>query len=322
MKKTNLLSFLLVLALCAAIISGCAAQDAQSPAPAPSAEAPAAPTAAPTPTPEPTPEPMTASVVAKQMADATAGKSMSKTKGTTGFEMGITAQGETLELSTETVNEVVTVLDPYASYTKTEVTSSFAGEETTEITEVYMVMEEDALVGYTYIESADQWIKMPLDLDVDELITQTPEYNWMTEKPEDELVLDEGTKNVDGREAYVLRVTLTGEEMQKAVGNSDALDSLTSLGMEEVDISMLSVDTVFYVDTESFLPIAFDMEINGLSDLMTEVMTASMGQGAEGLDLEFDVSPLRLSYSDIEYGPVEVPAVPEEAIQNAIEAEN
>lgn len=322
MKKANLLSFLLVLAFFAAVISGCAAQDAQSPAPAPSAEAPSAPTAAPTPTPEPTPEPITAAMVAKQMADATAGKNMSKTKGTTGFAMGITAEGETLELSTETVNEVVTVLEPYAAYTKTEVTSSFAGEETTEVTEVYMVMEDDVLVGYTYIVSADQWVKMPLDLDVDELITQTPEYNWMTEKPEDELVLDEGTKNVGGREAYVLRVTLTGEEMQKAVGNSDALDSLTSLGMGEMDISTLSVDTVFYVETESFLPIAFDMEINGLSDLMKEVMTASMGQGAEGLDLEFDVSPLRLSYSDIEYGPVEVPAVPEEAIQNAIEAEN
>ena len=310
MKKMRRLALLLALGL--VLLAGCGAPAAQGDVPP---EATAAPAAAQ----EPTPEPMDAVTLAGNIARAAEGLHMTGASGVTSFGITIAAEGETLEMNVASAMEMRLALDPYRAYTKSVTETAFAGQEMSETTESYIVPEEDKLVNYLYMESTGQWVKTEVDLDTEALAAQEGNFHWLAAKAADELVLEEGTQQVGGREAYVLRATLTGQEMKQTVGNGEAASLLSSMGMGDADITSLAIDTVFYVDAETYLPLAFDMELQGLDAMLQAVLAGNADLAAAGVEMQ--ISPVTLNYTDITYDPVEIPAVPEEAIASALTTE-
>lgn len=272
----------------------------------------------------PEPEKMTAKKLVEEMAAALEGKQVLQTTAEMAMEVAqsVSIEGMSMEMETSmhNITETSISLEPYAAYAMSTATVDVMGESTTVDSEMYTVVEDDAVVYYMTDEVSGTWSRVDIGLTLDEMLAMGSYtgYNWMTEKNEEELILEEETELLDGQEVYVLCCTLTGEEMQMALNGTSGLeDMLKEYNLEALDYSMLVVPSVFYVDTKTFRPIKIEMEIQGMGEMMNHLMSEIMGEtaeeGMEGMDMTIDVSGVTAVYTNISYDPVEVPSVPEEA---------
>ncbi len=268
-------------------------------------------------------EPFTAEVLVKEMAAASEGKQMLQVSVSMDMEMSISAQGITVEMAMNSTTDTKASLEPYASYSNTVMTMDMAGQQTTTDSEVYIVMENDTLVSYVHDNSTGQWSRMDSGMGLDDTMVQYTGYDWMEEKTAEELILAKDTQIVGGKETYVLSCTLTGEEMQMALNGMSGLeDMLAENGLGTLDYTALNVPTVYYIDVETYLPVQIEMDIEGMSEMMDRLLSSLTGEAEAGTeaDMGIDISKVHAVYSNISYEPVEVPALPEEAVMMAAQS--
>lgn len=261
---------------------------------------------------------MTAETLTGKMAAALADTPMTQATASMEFDMAMTIQGESTEMSMAMDMDLKTSADPYAAYTQTEVTVDVLGSETTETSQTYTLEENGSLVSYTHSDSGDTWLRQDMGMSLADMSAQSANYNWLTSKAPADLTLDKDTQKLDGHQVYVLSCTLTGTEMQEALQSMGSLqDTLSGLGVGEMDLTALSVPTTFYVDTKTFLPVRMELQIEGMGDVLSGMMNEMFGP--TGLQIEFDVGTVQAVYSSIGYDQVEVPGVPAEGLANAID---
>lgn len=261
---------------------------------------------------------MTAETLAGKMAAALAENPMTQATAAMEFDMTMTFQDTTTEMSMAMTMDLKTSADPYAAYTQTEVTVDVMGTQTTETSQTYSLEENGSLVSYTHSDSSDTWMRQDLGMSPAEMSAQNASYNWLTAKAPEELTLAKDTQNIDGKKVYVLSCILTGAEMQEALRSMGSLqDTLSSLGMSEVDLTALSVPSILYVDAKTYLPVRMELQIDGMGEVLSGMMNELFGP--TGIELAFDVGPVQAVYSGIGYEPVEVPGVPEEGLANAVD---
>ena len=268
-------------------------------------------------------EEMTAQKLVEEMAAAAEGRQMTRTSVTMEMEMSMESEGVAMTMAMSSTADTMVSMEPYAAYTDTTMTIDMDGQQITETSQVYMLEEEGKLVNYTHADSLDMWQKLDTGMSLDEIMVQYTGYDWMKEKPENELALAEGTQMVGDREVYVMNCTLTGQEMQQALnGMSNLEDMLAQSGLEALDYTALTVPTVYYIDAETYLPVQMDMTIEGMSEMMNSLMSGMLDQTEDGtdIDMSIDISDVKVIYTDISYDPVEVPAVPEEGVMIAEQA--
>lgn len=255
---------------------------------------------------------MTAVLLAEEMAAATEGKQMTQITSAVDMVMSMGMDGITVEMTMNSKSDSVVSLEPYAAYTGTAMTMNVAGEEITESAESYVVVEEENIIYYTYSDSTGQWNRLDMDMSLEDVTSMYTGYDWMKDTLPADLVLEEGTQTLEDREVYKLSCTLTGEQMQMALGGMSGMeDLLKESGLEAMDFTLLTVPTTFYVDAETYLPLQMEIDIEGLDQMIADLVAESV-EGA-GMDMEINISKLQGIYSNISYEPVEVPAVPEEA---------
>ena len=136
--------------------------------------------------------------------------------------------------------------------------------------ESYMTMEGDKLVSYTYDAESEMWLKSEEDLAA--MKAQMENLMGMALKlsdiPAEKMVLAEEQETVDGKSCYVLTVTLDGSYVQDGVsGVLEALpaelEEMDLSGLKDMDLSAMTIKTVFRVDAATFRPVQMDLEILG-----------------------------------------------------------
>jgi len=266
--------------------------------------------------PETTEPPLTAKQVVQQMTAAVQGKTMTGSKTRMDIEIAISMPSQELEMTMKMALDMTMKMEqePLTAFMDMQITMEVMGQTINMNTQNYIVTEDGQIVSYVYLSQNGSWTRVPMPLEDSEALTQQANYDWLLKKAEEDFVLEKQTQTVAGREVYVLKCTLTGEEMQETMKSTAGLsDSLANMGMNPEDFSALNVPTVYYIDTQTFLPVQQVLQMEGMEELMSSVLKSSLGAAADTSDLKTEMEPIELVMTDITYDPVEVPVVPEEA---------
>ena len=211
--------------------------------------------------------------------------------------------------------------------------------------EVYTAVEDDAVVSYTYESEADTWIKSVED-GYQELTAQiqelTKELNLDQQPmPKGTLTLEKDQITVNDRKCYVLTQQVGGEELKTLLNTY--MDKILNAAIEEsgeeideetqevldviknLDWSKLSYKMVYHVDAETFLPLEGVCEITGLGETLNGMIDTIMAMAMMEMDeeapaLSIEIPTLKMTMSNMLYNEAaEVPAVPQEVIDSAID---
>ena len=281
--------------------------------------------------PQPTEEPEEETVSAKELlleiAEASLESPMTSCTYTLGMDFGISMEGFSMEMAMEAEGNMVMSMEPYMSYTEMVMDMTVLGEQTTETSEIYMLEEDGEVVTYTYSSADGQWSKESSGMSVDEMIQQgVNNQAWLADKPVDEIVIDPELHTINGKEAYKISLALTGDEMQAVLENTGSMeDIMAETGMEGFDLTLINVPAVYYVDTTTHQVLQLDMNIEGMGELLTNMMKESFSQDPSmaGYEVDVTIGEFVMSYTNMGYEPVEMPEIPEEILtmQNGGEVE-
>lgn len=267
-------------------------------------------------------KPMDAQTLVKKMNEATADRIATSMHMEMDMDMTLKMQGISMDMAVDMAMDLLQ--DDANAYVDMDMNLEMLGVTQDMGMESYTTMEDGKFVTYAHSAVDDTWTRQETE--------QEPQsatlYAALGEIDPEALVLDEETQMIAEREAYVLRATMTGEQMQQTIGSvmdsmSQDMDEATKSVMSELDLTALSVPLVCYIDCETYLPLQMEMEIQGLGEMMTALMEAVMAQAGESLEevdleeMEFDIPNCLVKAQSISFDPVEVPAVPQEGIDAA-----
>lgn len=254
--------------------------------------------------------------VVLKMVEACEGKTATKMSMDMEVGMSIGAEGMFIDMDIALSGDSFSSMNPYMSYSEMALNMSVMGENVVETIKTYVVEEEGNMVTYTYDAATDQWIKEDMGMDVETMNSQQGVANqWLLDKPATDFVLDSQMSNINGKDAYKLSFTLTGDELQNALnGMSSMEDVLTGSGLEDLDLSSLAIPAVYYVDAENYQPVGMEMTIEGMDELMADLMDDLMAAEGAEYSMTFELTKCSIAFTDISYDPVEIPELPEEAL--------
>lgn len=257
---------------------------------------------------------MTADTLLENISDAMAGRELTAAFAEVAMDADITAEGETVNMTMDMALDMICSTNPYAAYMDMDYNISMMGESMEESMEMYMAVEDGMVMTYAYVESYDTWSVTEVGAYDDVVTGAESDYSWLTEKDAAEVTLAEETQTVDGREVYVLDLTITGEQMNEVVGAME--DSLAEAGMGSMDMTGMDVPVTLMVDAESFMITQMDVDMMSMEDLMNDMIGSMSGTDTSGTEIVFN--EFTYVYSGMRYDSVEVPAVPDEAKQSTV----
>lgn len=268
------------------------------------------------------------------------------------MEMKLGASGVTMGMALGMDVGMKAKTDFSQLYANTAITMEMLGQTEEMAMEMYMTMVDGNAVTYVLESETETWVKTTMD-DYAELLAQAqgaPAVQTYADVPTEKMTLAKEKVTVNDRECYVLTVDMDGEyfksymdenmdeafaqmdeEMAKAEAemSEEEFEQVKSMmeAVKNLDWSTLSAKSVYHVDAETFLPVEMTVEVLGLGETMQSIMTTLLAELMIELDsaeLEFtiDVPTFKLSAKNMTYNEaVEIPAVPQEAIDNAIDAD-
>ena len=218
--------------------------------------------------------------------------------------------------------------------------------------EVYTAVEDDAVVYYAYESDTETWVKS-VEEGYQELTAQIQELTkelglGQQTMPKGTLTLEKDQVTVNDRKCYVLTQQVGGEELKtllntymdqilnKAIEETgEEIDEETRAEMQQVldvlknlDWSKLSYKMVYHVDAETFLPVEGVTEITGLGETLNGMIDSIMAMAMMEMDEEapafsVEIPTLKMTLSNMRYNDAaEVPAVPQEVIDSAVDMED
>lgn len=204
-----------------------------------------------------------------------------------GADVGTMALGMDMNMST-TVSS-----DPAGAYVHSTAVLDLEGTPVTTEAESYTVVENDALVVYSY--SNGIWTRTATSQSADALVYTTSAVRIdMTN-----LSLDETVTEWNGLPAVCLETSLSGSDLRDLVSTM-----IAQLGSVEngINLSTLTCDGRIYVSPETYLPIAEELTITGMGDTIASAM------GLEGVETEVPTCTITVNYKSYEaQGAVTLP---------------
>lgn len=275
---------------------------------------------------EPVKEVMAGALTAKEVLEKTDAahkvQNMTSTKLLMDLEMTLTAEGLTMDMSMDMDGIYKYSTDPYAVYAESNMTMNVLGQTETVKTTTY-TLEEDGKI-YSYTNSGEiGWMKTDTGMTSEDVVTAGQAgFSSLYELPAEELELESETQTINDKEVYKLNVVFTGqtfmnmiEDMGEDVEELEAtMDEIAAMG---VDLSLLSAKGSYYIDTETFRIAKIEMEVLGLDKVFDNVMDEAMaeaGEEATGVEFDINIGKCAITYDILSYDPVEIPALPEEAL--------
>lgn len=272
----------------------------------------------------------------------------------------VTAQSADVEMDLEmkmsTMGMTVTIgmVMDMTSMAKSDLSSTYMdmsmemkalGETEETKMEMYGIMEDGAMVYYTYDSTEDLWVKTSMDEYADMMNKLKGMSMQLTDATSDSLFLAKLPETINDRKCYKLTEQIDGASIQEQMGDymveflnqmtgTEELDEESMAQVEAVlkglDWSKLSGSVVYYVDTESFLPVEMSVEILGMGDVFNSMISALMEQmaaeyeeyGEEIPEISIEIPAFKITSKNMSYNDdVQIPELPQEAIDNAIDAD-
>ena len=238
-------------------------------------------------------------------------------KATLEMDIQLGAEGMTLDLGMDVTMDMKATKDMSASWMDVDMVMDFMGESMAMDMELYTLAEGDEEIVYMREDVSDSWIKTRRERENKDASMTIK----LSELPREKMTLAPEKETVNGRECYVVNIQVEGAYVQSILETTmpTVSDETTLQMMESMDWSKLNASFAYYVDAERFEAVQVTGDIQGLGD----VMAGMMGQllGGEGMDLAVNVPVCKLTMTDMAYTGVEVPAVPQEVIDNAVDAD-
>ena len=230
------------------------------------------------------------------------------------MQLGIT--GMTLDIGMDLAIDMKMANDGSSGWVDMAMNMEVLGESQKTELEIYLNTEGEDRVTYVKESSTGVWIKTQEKAAENQSTTVK-----FSEIPLEKMTLAQEKETVNGRECYVLTMNLDGEYFQSMINSTMMMgtDEATQEMLEAMDWSKLSAVMTYHVDAESFLPVQMSGEIQGLGDVMSGLMGQMLGM--EGMDMTVTAPLCKIAMTDMAYTGVEVPAVPQEAIDNAVDAD-
>lgn len=291
-KMTMILAALLALTL----LAGCAPATVQETQP----DVPAA-----------APENLTAQDVYQAMCQAVDGRTA--TSFTSRTEMGakVSAMMMNMDARMTATTQVKLAGEPFAFHSATALEASFFGMDVNKNIEVYSATDDTGLTSYFSLGDGDAWYRyhttmVPTDLLGQYQVTACTG-DWVPE----------GMTLAQTEGAYLLNCTYNAEKILTAISSP-----FGELPLKDVDVSGMSLAVTYRVDSETFLPVEIEIEYRGMSAVIADLISKYAGKmmGGKISDLDADVQSYRETLSDLTYDQIEVPQVPQSALENSQDA--
>lgn len=239
------------------------------------------------------------------------------------LDMSMGVSGITMDMGVDAEMDMKTMMDSSAAYMDTTMSMELLGQSESFDMEMYMAVEEGKMVSYTYNGMDDSWIKQEIEMP-QELETVTMELSGISNE---NLTLAKEKEQVGEKECYVLTVNMTGEYLQQYMGTAMGtvtakLDEETKSLVEGMDLSAMSAVAVYHVDPETFLPVQMSCDIQGMGEAMSSMLSGVLAEmlmdlGGEEIEITIDIPTCKVTMTELSYGEMEIPAVPQEGIDAA-----
>jgi len=200
--------------------------------------------------------------------------------------------------------------DPYALCNTISTTLNFGEHEVKTLRELYLQKEKDQTVSYIGYDE-DYWVRTPIEETISEMYYDHFTYGILANIDTSLLTMEEETREVDGKEVYVLSYTIPGREK---------FDYLTGEEMEEC-LDKLEVNITLYVERETFGIVRREMTLSNITGVFSEWLYATLETDDEEIFYEddWDFREYVLTFTELDYGKVDVPKVPEVGRQKALQ---
>ena len=280
---------------------------------------------------------MDAETLYKKMTEATKAVTAQSLDAELDLDLKLGAMGMTIEMGFGLDMAMELKTDLSAMHMDMTMDMEVLGQNETTQMEYYAAVEGEDLVTYMYENTSETWYKTT-ESEFQDLMTQYQDMAKELEAgtlPKGVLTLAEEQVTVGERKCYVLTEQMDGATMQSFM--SQTMDEMLAEAMEteeidaesqeildmfrEMDWSKLSYTVVYHVDAETFQAREVSVEIQGLGEVLGDMASTIMAllMGDLG-DMTLEVPTCKLTMKNMAYNDeVTVPAVPQEAIDNAVE---
>ena len=277
-------------------------------------------------------KPMDVKTLAQKMDEAAKNQTAAACKMALELEMTMGMEGMTLTMCADANLDLKTDLAKNAMWVDVDAALDVLGETQEIGMEIYTDAAEDGSVTmYIYESSTDTWMKSAMEDFAGQISQMQGTTVKMSDIPQEKMTLAEEKQTVGTAECYVLTMDADGsffsEQMNSMMGAAaETMDEETAAMMESLDWSKLNVKAVYFVDAKTFQTVQMDMEVQGFGEMMNEVLGAAMAElmalmGGEDMEIAIEVPVFKASMTEMTYTGIEVPAVPQEAIENAVDAD-
>ena len=281
-------------------------------------------------------KPMDAKTLTQKMDEAM--KTVTAMSGKMGLELDMTMSmtGMTLDMGMDMEMDMKYKMDLSAGYMDLKFAVEAMGQNEEMGMEAYITSEGDNLVSYVYDSASDMWMKTAQD--TTELKAMQEQMTGValtfSEIPAESMTLAKEQETVNGKSCYVLTVNMDGTYFQNAMGTimdtmteeMDEMDETAAEMLESMDWTALSVKAVYHVDAATFQIVQMTGEVLGMGDMLNNligtVMGEMMGEDAAEMEFSIDIPTCAFSMTEMAYNDIEIPAVPQEAIDNAVDADS
>ena len=276
-------------------------------------------------------KPMDAKTLAQKMDEAT--KAVTAIDGLIAMDLGMTMSvtGMSMDIGMDLEMDMKTKQDASQGFMGIKMTMEAMGMTEEMSLDTYISAEGDKLVTYAYDSTSETWVKSQEDMT--EYKAEQEKLQGITLKfadfPAEKMTLAEEQETVNGKSCYVLTTEMDGTYFQDAMGTimetmGSELEAETLEVLEGMDWSAMNVKMVYHVDAATFLPLQMTGEITGLGDVLNGLIAElMMGEGSADMGMTIEIPAITFSMSNMKYNEeVQIPEIPQEAIENAIDADS
>lgn len=259
---------------------------------------------------------MTAEKVNEKMKEASAGQQMTyaeidyEMEAT--YDISIMGTDMSMPINMDLELNQSANAEPFEGYAEGHITAELMGQMVDSDIKVHTVIEDDNIITYSYTGMTDSWNRADTGVssaDYEEYMVKIPELDFTPE----EITLEEETATVNGTEVYVLHMNFSGEDIKYILSEAGALGGM--LEIPEDSMSAITIPSITYIDTKTFLPVQIDMTIEGMDQCINQMMTEELeaaGTSAEDASVSIEVSKCQMIMKNFGYGVQELPEVPQE----------
>lgn len=230
------------------------------------------------------------------------------------MDMNVSADGETQSIQTVTTTNMSCLYDPMRL--KMDMNMD-AGDGNAVDMSIYAEEAEDGT--YTmYMYDGSQWQSQKVELaDLKQYDAASNMTGYMQESYNFQ---DAGTEQIDGKNARKYTGVMTGDDMREAMMSTGALNSMSSLGLDESQLETMLKDLgelpiTLWIDETELYPVKYEMDMTEMMNSLMSGIMESMGDQAQGASIE--VSKLKMEMTCSDFNAVSEFSIPDEVKEAA-----